>query len=53
MYSLLKIGMFHCYVSLPEGRTNHESFWIPMNQPSIIMESKAGLFFMAHVHALK
>ena len=26
MYFLLKMGIFHCYVSLPEGKASHLGF---------------------------
>ena len=29
MYSLLKMGIFHCYVSLPEGRGSYKVGALP------------------------
>ena len=30
MYFLVKMGMFHCYVSLPEGRSNKFKIKVPV-----------------------
>ena len=30
MYSLLKMGIFHCYVSLPEGRGSYKVGAVPI-----------------------
>ena len=40
MYFLLKMGIFHCYVSLPEGKTHFNVFFLsPGFNPA------AGCFF--------